>query len=124
MRISRLAALGLAAVFVLACAAPAAARIDSQRAASTTVIVTIGQPIEFSFKLSRVTVPVGSVTFKVTNSGAKTHDFKILERKTKRLAPGQSQTITVTFAKAGKYPYFCTVAGHAAAGMKGMLIVK
>jgi uncharacterized cupredoxin-like copper-binding protein len=30
----------------------------------------------------------------------------------------------VTFRKAGKYPYLCTVAGHAAAGMKGTFTIK
>jgi uncharacterized cupredoxin-like copper-binding protein len=29
----------------------------------------------------------------------------------------------VTFSKAGTYPYLCTVPGHAAAGMKGVLRV-
>ena len=36
---------------------------------------------------------------------------------------GKSAKLTVTL-KAGKYPYKCTVAGHAAAGMKGTLVVK
>jgi uncharacterized cupredoxin-like copper-binding protein len=118
------AALGLAVALVLACALPAAARPESRRPATTTVVVTMGEPTEFTFTLSRLTVPTGSVTFRVTNSGEKAHDFKILGRKTKRLAPGQSQAITVTFAKPGKYHFFCTVAGHAAAGMKGLLTVR
>jgi len=29
----------------------------------------------------------------------------------------------VTISKAGSYPYLCTVPGHAAAGMKGVLRV-
>ena len=39
------------------------------------------------------------------------------------LSPKQSATLKVTFAKAGKYPYSCTVPGHAALGMKGTLTV-
>ena len=30
----------------------------------------------------------------------------------------------VTFKKKGKYPYLCTVPGHAAAGMKGVFTVR
>jgi uncharacterized cupredoxin-like copper-binding protein len=37
--------------------------------------------------------------------------------------PGQTAKLTVTFTKAGSYPYLCTVPGHAAAGMKGVLRV-
>ncbi len=115
----------LAALAALACGLVLGTRPDTPRAATaTTVIVAAGKPTEFEFRLSRVTVPIGAVTFKVTNLGEKSHDFKILDTKTKRLAPGQSQSITVIFTKAGKHPFFCTVAGHAAAGMKGMLTVK
>ena len=39
------------------------------------------------------------------------------------LAPGSSATLKVVFAK-GKFAYLCTVPGHAAAGMKGVLTVK
>jgi uncharacterized cupredoxin-like copper-binding protein len=118
----RVVTLGLAAVGVLAWAWPAGAHKASPKA--TTVTVTAGKPSEFGFKLSKMTVPKGAVTFKVTNAGAIVHDFKIGTKKTKNLSPGQSQSITVTFTKAGKFAYLCTVTGHAAAGMKGTLTVK
>jgi uncharacterized cupredoxin-like copper-binding protein len=122
---TKVAALGFTVVAVLASDLPAGAWVERVRAATaTTVVVIAGQPSEFEFKLSRLTVPTGTVTFRVTNSGDRVHDFKILNRRTKNLAPGQSQSITVTFARAGKYPFFCTVAGHAAAGMKGLLTAK
>src|SRR6476661_1325923 len=96
---------------------PAGAQGSSVRA--TTVTVTAGKPSEFHFTLSKKTFVHGTVTFKVTNSGALPHDFQINGHKTKLLSPGQAQTLKVTFLKAGKYPYLCTVTGHAAAGMKG-----
>ena len=68
-------------------------------------------------------MPKGVVTFKVTNKGKLPHDFKISGKKTKIVAPGKSATLKVTYTKAGKYKYLCTVAGHAAAGMKGVLKV-
>jgi uncharacterized cupredoxin-like copper-binding protein len=116
-RIGLLAATAAATLSVSAL--PAAAKTHA-----TTVVVTAAKPSEFRFTLSRKSVPHGVVIFKVTNKSATLpHDFKIDGKKTKQLSPGQSQTLTVTFKKAGKYPYVCTLPGHAAAGMKGVLTV-
>lgn len=110
------------AASLLATAASAFARSGST--AATTVTVTAGKPAEFGLKLSKKTVAKGIVTFKVMNMGTISHDFKILGKKTPLLKPGKSATLKVTFKKAGKYPYLCTVVGHAAGGMKGVLTVK
>jgi uncharacterized cupredoxin-like copper-binding protein len=91
---------------------------------ATTVTVTAGKPSEFAFTLSKKAVAKGVVTFKVTNKGAIAHDFKIAGKKTANLAGGKSGTLKVTFKKAGKYPFLCTLPSHAAAGMKGVLVVK
>jgi uncharacterized cupredoxin-like copper-binding protein len=108
---------------VLAWAVPAFAH--HSKAAVTTVTVKAGKPSAFGFTLSTKTVSKGVVTFKVTNAGVGlSHDFSISGRKTKMLKPGQSDTLRVTFLKSGKFPYVCTVPGHAAAGMKGVLTVK
>ena len=41
------------------------------------------------------------------------------------MIPGrQGGTLVVNLTKAGKYEYLCTVPGHAAAGMKGLVTVK
>jgi uncharacterized cupredoxin-like copper-binding protein len=63
------------------------------------------------------------VTFRVTNVGAIQHDFEIKGRKTRLLSHGQSATLRVSFLRKGHYPYKCTVAGHAAAGMKGVFTI-
>jgi hypothetical protein len=60
---------------------------------------------------------------QVKNVGKLKHDFEISGRKTKLLSPGQSDTLRVTFLRKGAYPYKCTVAGHAAAGMKGVFTI-
>jgi uncharacterized cupredoxin-like copper-binding protein len=73
---------------------------------------------EFKFVLSTKTVPHGAVTFKIKNGGKLPHDFKISGKKTALIAPGKTVTLKVTLSKGSK-PYLCTVAGHAAAGMKG-----
>lgn len=110
------AAVLLAAIGVVAAPALAA----RAHAAATPVTVTA---TEFKFKLSRLSVPHGSVIFTVLNKGKLSHDFKIASKKTLLIKPGHSAKLTVTL-KAGKSAYLCTVAGHAAAGMKGTLTVK
>jgi uncharacterized cupredoxin-like copper-binding protein len=118
-RIGFFALVALTAVAVWAL--PATAQQSNTKV--TTITVTAGKPTEFSFKLSKKTAPHGIVTFKVTNSGALPHDFKIGGKTTKSLTPGNSATLRVVFGKAGAYPYLCTVTGHAAAGMKGVFKV-
>jgi uncharacterized cupredoxin-like copper-binding protein len=89
-------------------------------ATATAVTVTA---TEFHFKLSKTSVPHGSVTFTLVNKGHVGHDFKIGGKKTPVIQPGKSAKITVTL-KAGKAAYLCTVPSHAQAGMKGTLTVK
>ena len=91
---------------------------------ATTVAVTAGKPAEFKFTLSKKTVAKGITTFRVTNKGTIKHDFKIAGKKTVTLATGKTATLKLTFKKAGKYAYLCTLPGHAAGGMKGTLTVK
>lgn len=132
---------GLVAVVVTG-VAPAAVRhfvaADSATAPKVSVItVTAGRPSELAFKLSKTSsIPVGTVTFKVTNMGVAYHNFKIctipvpsavgarnscIGKSTPTLKHGQSATLTFKFTLAGKYEFLCTVTGHAAAGMKGLL---
>jgi uncharacterized cupredoxin-like copper-binding protein len=114
-RVTSAAAL-LAVVGVVA--APALGSRTHATATAVTVTAT-----EFHFKFSKASVPHGSVTFTVVNKGHVAHDFKIGGKKTPLVKPGKSAKLTVTL-KAGKIAYLCTVAGHAAAGMKGKLTVK
>jgi uncharacterized cupredoxin-like copper-binding protein len=125
----------LFAVAVLAALALALPAVSSASTKSTSVTVTAGKPSEFRFTLSKKTVPHGAVVFHVKNSGNIPHDFKICAsskgglkntctgKTTKLLSHGQSATLTYTFKTKGTYEYLCTVAGHAAAGMKGDLKV-
>jgi uncharacterized cupredoxin-like copper-binding protein len=108
---------------VLAPGAGAALAAPSQHAAKAATTITV-TATEFKFKLSKTSAPKGTVTFKVTNKGKTVHDFKINGKKTPTLAPGKSASLTVKFAKAGKFPYLCTIPGHAAAGMKGTFTIK
>jgi uncharacterized cupredoxin-like copper-binding protein len=91
---------------------------------ATTVAVVAGKPSELRFTLSKKLLPKGQTTFVVTNKGTLQHDFRIAGKKTPLISKGKKAVLKVTFTKAGKYPYLCTVAGHAAAGMRGTLTVK
>jgi uncharacterized cupredoxin-like copper-binding protein len=91
---------------------------------ATADTVTAGKPSELRFTLSKRSVAKGKVSFTVTNRGKLKHDFKIAGKKTPVLAPGKRATLSVTFSKAGRFPYLCTVPGHAAGGMKGTLVVR
>lgn len=91
---------------------------------ATSVAVTAGKPSEFKFTVKPASVKKGVVTFKVANKGKLAHDFKIIGKKTKLIGKGKAATLSVTFKKAGKFAFLCTVPGHAAAGMKGTLAVK
>jgi len=109
-------ALGVALAALVA-AAPIAARPSA--ATVTTVTVTMK---EFKFVLSKKIVRHGKVTFKLVNKGTIPHDFKIAGKKSKLIKAHKTGFFTVTLS-AGKLAYKCTVAGHAAAGMKGKLTV-
>jgi uncharacterized cupredoxin-like copper-binding protein len=122
-----------ALVALVLVAVPMAQAKPARTAAAITV--TAGKPSEFSFKLSTKTVAHGAVTFTITNGGNVPHDFKICSKPTTTKADtctgkattlismGASKKLTFTFTKAGSYEYLCTVAGHAIAGMKGLLKV-
>ena len=98
------------------------ARAQSVEKASLLARVNV-KASEFKFVLSKKTARRGIVIFKITNVGKIKHDFQIKGRKTRLLSPGQSATLRVTFLRKGHYPYKCTVAGHAAAGMKGVFTI-
>jgi uncharacterized cupredoxin-like copper-binding protein len=113
-------------VIVAACAAvlaPGAGSAFAAQAAPKATTVNVAAS-EFKFVLSKTSAPKGVVTFVVTNKGKIPHDFKINGKKTPMLAAGKKATLKVTFSKAGKFPYLCTVPGHAASGMKGTFTTK
>jgi len=104
------------AVVAAAIGITASSVLGASNATQATVVNV--KAFDLGFKLSTKKVKHGKVTFKVTNTGSLMHDFQINGKKTKLLAKGKTATLTVTLAK-GKFAYKCTVAGHAAGGMKG-----
>lgn len=128
---------GLLFVLTLILVEPDLGDAGAARAPARSVSVTAGKPSEFRFTLSSRTVRLGTVTFTIRNRGTIVHDFKVCSastkkatanacsgRVTRRISPGKSAKLRVRFAKKGSYEYLCTVPGHAAAGMKGLLAVR
>jgi uncharacterized cupredoxin-like copper-binding protein len=121
----KVSALGLAALLAVAVfASVATAATTGTHATATTIKVTAGKPTEFKFTVSKKRAKRGVVVFRVANKGSISHDFKIGKKRTKLLRSGKSAVLRVTFKKRGKYRFLCTVPGHAAAGMKGVIVVK
>jgi uncharacterized cupredoxin-like copper-binding protein len=121
---------------VLAACSPAAVSAETGTRGATLVNVTAGKPSELHFTLSKpAKLSAGTVTFRVKNAGKAVHDFKLCAapltgssaanrcagRATRMLKPGQTTTLTIALVKSGTYEYLCSVPGHAAAGMKGLL---
>jgi uncharacterized cupredoxin-like copper-binding protein len=118
---------GVLALMVLALAGVLAGTFLPAGGATTTSAeatsrVTV-KASEFKYVFSKKRVPTGTVIFTVINKGKISHNFKIGGKKTKTLAPGKSQKLTVKFGKKGQYAFLCTLFGHAKAGMKGKFAV-
>jgi uncharacterized cupredoxin-like copper-binding protein len=116
---------------------PATALAHSgSRTLISNVTVTAGQPAEFHFIVAPSTVKHGIIVFKITNKGKLPHDFKLCSKASSSLAnscngrssgqinPGASGTLRVSVLLKGTYEYLCTLPGHAAGGMKGLLKVS
>lgn len=119
MKPARTAA-GVTVAIALAAAGPAASS-HSPSAPPTTVKVVM---TDYAFALSKTKITHGKTAFRVVNVGEVVHDFKINGKKTPYYTNGQGGNLAVAFKKPGKYSFICTVPGHVAAGMKGVLIVR
>jgi plastocyanin len=64
----------------------------------------------------------GLIRFKVRNIGHVPHNFVIARKITPVLNPGKRAVLNVVL-KRGTYKYICSVKGHAALGMRGVLVV-
>ena len=113
-------AAGLVLAAVAAAIAPSPAPAQSDAITRVTVKMT-----EYRFRLSVNHVPKGTVVFTVLNKGQLPHTFEIqrLQKVTPVVQPGGKSVLRVTFRKAGKYYYLCTVGAHVQYGMFGNLRV-
>jgi hypothetical protein len=85
--------------------------------------------VEFRYRLSRVRVPAGPVRIELANFGQDEHDLRLRRiggstvYHVRSALPGQRQTLSARLAP-GLYRLRCTLADHAARGMRAELRVK
>jgi plastocyanin len=108
------------AASVLAAAGVATARASSSAGMAAPEVRVTAK--DFSFVLSRKSVPHGRVEFVIKDAGKTSHNFEIAGHTSKTIQPGTTTTMYVRL-KAGRYPYKCAVDSHANLGMKGTLRV-
>jgi uncharacterized cupredoxin-like copper-binding protein len=110
---------GIFAIGMLVCAAGCA----QTSASAATIEVKLS---EYKIDMPK-TVPAGSTTFKVTNTGKELHNFEIegngIEKRVGELNPGETKTLLVEL-KHGKYEVYCPVPGHKSHGMSLDLTVR
>ena len=70
-------------------------------------------------------VPAGPVVLEMTNTGSQVHDLSLpdLGKESGPVQPGETMRLDLGVLAEGTYGMLCTIAGHAAAGMTGMLHV-
>jgi plastocyanin len=85
--------------------------------------------LEFHYRLSRVRVPAGQVRIELANFGQDEHDLTLqrvggakMYRLPKAL-PGERQILNLRL-KPGVYKLSCSLADHAALGMRATLRVR
>jgi len=80
---------------------------------------------EMRYAPSRIAVAAGPITVVLHNVGLVHHDLRVDKIPTlfAEALPGKSSTTTWQLAK-GRYRIYCSVAGHRAAGMEGVLEVR
>ena len=96
------------------------AKVDTKTATGGAITVCAS---DIHFDVGTIKAAPGPLTVTLVNDGATYHTFEIkgtsLDLQTNA---GKSATGTVTLGKQ-TYKFECTVAGHAAAGMKGTIVV-
>ena len=101
-------------------------------APSSTVDATgtavTAQEADFTISLSRSTLPAGTYTFTVQNTGKATHSLTIkgpggVDMTSDKVQGGQSTTMTVTL-QPGQYDVYCPIGNHRSMGMDTTLTVS
>jgi plastocyanin len=85
--------------------------------------------VEYSFTLSRTTVPAGKVIFEFVNDGQDEHNLNVLGSEgppagTFPDAPPKAVSDQTMVLRAGTYTLFCSLPEHEQKGMKATLLVQ
>jgi len=100
--------------------------------AKTTLRISAGPSNRLAFSKRTLSAPAGTITIIMKNTSKLRHNVALRKgttQKSKIIAKGKVvkrggiSKVTATLTK-GKYRYMCTVPGHEAAGMWGVLTVR
>ena len=109
-------------ILALVFAAPVAA---APTTAKTTLHISASAS-GLKYSTTKLKAPAGKVTIMMKNLSPLQHDVAIkgkgVSAKGKVVGKGATSTVTATLKK-GTYTFYCSVDGHAAAGMKGTLTI-
>ena len=104
-----------------------AAVVPAQAAAPLSRVQVVA--LEFHYRLSRVRIPAGPARIELVNFGQDEHDLRLRRvggtavYQLPKVLPGERRILTVRL-KPGLYRLSCTVADHAARGMRAQLRVR
>lgn len=108
-------------------AALALGAVPALGAPKTTLKITVPAGMAMKYSTASLQAKAGKVTIVMKNLSILPHDVALkgkgVNAKGKLVAKGGTSTVTATL-KPGKYVFYCTVPGHAQAGMKGTLTVS
>lgn len=107
-------------------AAPASTGAASSGGGGGTKLTLAADPSQLKYDKSQLSAPAGKVTITMTNPSPLQHNVSLkggVSANGNTVGKGGKSVVTATL-KAGKYTFYCSVDGHAAAGMSGTLTVK
>jgi manganese oxidase len=116
-------------VLTTACGSARPSQSTAELAAAASASFDVSLTDALKIEPEMIDAPADTpLTFNVTNDGASQHSFAVLAGdqtyETELLDGGATATLEVPGLAAGDYTTECTAPGHAAAGMKGMLMVS
>jgi plastocyanin len=86
---------------------------------------------EYSFALSRPTVPAGEVIIEFVNRGQDPHNMRVVPAAEESATTGtfedtlpEHHADLTLVMRPGSYTLFCSLPGHRAAGMNAALVVQ
>ena len=112
---------------LLVVAVGCAGALPAQAAAPLARVQVVA--VEFHYRLSRVRIPAGPVRIELVNFGQDEHDLRLRRvggtkvYRLPRALPGEHRILTVRL-RPGLYRLSCTIADHAARGMRAELRVR
>jgi Cu+-exporting ATPase len=125
-RLSRVRDAAFLALVALAATAVAGGAIAADRAIDAAAEHISIVAVDTSFEPADVHVTAGHlVLLEVRNAGSTFHDWEVegIANVDVPLRPGQTGRVRFSIDRPGRYQVRCSVAGHAKAGMTGVLIV-